>query len=872
LSLGSLEVSNLTTPIIVQLPLPLGTSYSSGTLEKFQLNCSNETAIPVEVTSLDVARADYCGYTIGNSKGQEFGTPPGAQFTCSDASQTFDVQCENSTGAIGFNCPNWQTGGSCKFWDDASGSWRTDGCEYWYSDFETGITVCNCSHLTDFAGQEESLWEEQSSTFVSTTSSASDLTVQDVQDNIGILLVLVGVWTFFLVLYARDKLKHRRAVTRYLLETVRNEHLQKILDEIEQVLESQRPSQAVDEEGVQMTACAASVDRIDRMRAKSLVHTIQLERSGDMTTFLEVQASIECTLLERRKTFRNFWDSMKVDNDFVSMFFPGSWESSIATRRSIYILSKIITLTFVLCLTSPRKYLCPPEEEIERNILDDDLASNFVESPNFIQIQKEEGWNAMLWEVLWFMVAQFTDIFLTLLWTMPAQVLVYTDGVVGQLLDDTDMLQEERLLEQAHLAIIRPDSISVLKDAYVALEMLNTLKYVISRQLKVVMKKSMRKEIVEILSESKEQKATTSDVERIRQLLVTGEHAVVTILGQMRDRVRLLEHRAKQADQQELLQRVQGISTRREIRRLNKDFRAERATQRKQLEHEVAVSLMPNRLHVLTRQHDKVLESFDGRWGRKPMGRLSPLLIYIKKYLYTSYLIQDVGYLKTNMTRSQLVICKRLSVTIGLLYLLFCTFYVFLYAINLKDNGVVITILTEVALADGLEIFIIGPVEMFLAALIPAIMLSLIVVEVRKALGTEKTRRGSSTRHIETNVGDEMAANARRRIVTQVHPTGIEIEMSSNPLFPDSMANGPTIEVTALTEIDANEDDISLEPYYASVSPGSEERTGQATFTNPMFQYQRKSIPNNIMPAAEQSEDYKAWIETIIVDDEYDDI
>ena len=89
--------------------------------------------------------------------------------------------------------------------------------------------MCNCSHLTDFSGQEESLWEEQSSTFVSTTSSASDLTVQDVQDNIGILLVLVGVWTFFLVLYGRDKLKHQRAVTRYLLQTVRNEHLQKFI-------------------------------------------------------------------------------------------------------------------------------------------------------------------------------------------------------------------------------------------------------------------------------------------------------------------------------------------------------------------------------------------------------------------------------------------------------------------------------------------------------------------------------------------------------------------------------------------------------------------------------------------------------------------
>ena len=175
-------MSNLTTPIVVQLPLPLGASYSTGTLESFQLNCSNDTATPGQVTSLDVARADYCGYSIRDPKGQERGTPPEAQFTCSDASQTFDVQCENASGAIGFNCPNWHTGGTCKFWDDASESWQTDGCEYWYSDFETGVTVCNCSHLTDFSGQEDSLWEEQSSTFVSTTSSASDLSIQDLED------------------------------------------------------------------------------------------------------------------------------------------------------------------------------------------------------------------------------------------------------------------------------------------------------------------------------------------------------------------------------------------------------------------------------------------------------------------------------------------------------------------------------------------------------------------------------------------------------------------------------------------------------------------------------------------------------------------
>jgi hypothetical protein len=60
------------------------------------------------------------------------------------------------------------------------------------------------------------------------------------------------------------------------------------------------------------------------------------------------------------------------------------------------------------------------------------------------------------------------------------------DLQLADLLDNTDALHEERLMEQAHLALVRPDMIGNLRDGLIADSMLETLEYVMLRQSKVM--------------------------------------------------------------------------------------------------------------------------------------------------------------------------------------------------------------------------------------------------------------------------------------------------------------------------------------------------------------------------------------------------
>jgi len=145
---------------------------------------------------------------------------------------------------------------------------------------------------------------------------------------------------------------------------------------------------------------------------------------------------------------------------------------------------------------------------------------------------------------------------------------------------------------------------------------------------------------------------------------------------------------------------------------------------------------------------------------------------------------------------------------------------------------------------------------------VPAIMLSLIVGEVRRALGTEKSRRGSATSGVDANIENELAENARRRSVAQ--PPGdrfVEIEMASNPFYAHPTTGAGSSPKRGIVDIEVNEDDDSLAPEHPIANPD---------FTNPL--HSGFGVGTAAGAEAEQHEDYRAWIETIIVDDEYDDI
>jgi hypothetical protein len=155
---------------------------------------------------------------------------------------------------------------------------------------------------------------------------------------------------------------------------------------------------------------------------------------------------------------------------------------------------------------------------------------------------------------------------------------------------------------------------------------------------------------------------------------------------------------------------------------------------------EVEIATMPRRHHVIAAEHNKIVDAFDSRlFRRHPPDIIKFLVKPLKKYCYFNYCATDLGPMRTRMSRKQLTRCRMISLSVGLLYLLFCTFYIFLYAVMVKDNAIINSILLTVAISDGTEIIITGPLVMFLTVgILPWIAISLVVGDVNRRLGTDR--------------------------------------------------------------------------------------------------------------------------------------
>ena len=575
LTIGSTEVTGLSEekPIIITLPLPGGARAVEGNLEVFVLNCSNQsTGIQYEFTSLEIARASFCGTEIGYREDVSWNAlsrdPPHASFFCSDMSSSYDVACENASGAMSFECPFRVSGASCQFWDSSTGNWSSAGCTYWKSNYEEGWAKCNCTHLTDFAAQQEDLFDQQTSTFVDTATSAKDLTIQDIQKNMGILCVLGGIWVLCLLVYLHDRKQRKLAMASYLINVYRAQKLRETLEDLRALMlraDAQHRGNArrfkrLNEQLELEDLRDRNLSIIDRARSSKMATTLKLSREVDPKTFAEVKAGVLGEVVGQRKIVHNWWIAVKTDNELISCFYPGTWTSSAASRRGILMLARIITLLFICCLAAPEQYYCPPSEEGSHSHDEDiGLSSSFVEEyPDFVSIQKQDGTNAMLSSLFSFLWELSADVIYTTLWTLPAVALMGIDLWIGELLDNTDALQEERLMEQSHVAIVRPQAITSVRDGLVAESMLQTLEYIIERQCKVFQSKSFAKRIMADLQSSSGSPVDKSDLQRWRLQLRQDEIFVKRVRKQMRKRIRALQEQQKKSRAEELAQLKQA--------------------------------------------------------------------------------------------------------------------------------------------------------------------------------------------------------------------------------------------------------------------------------------------------------------------------
>ena len=143
------------------------------------------------------------------------------------------------------------------------------------------------------------------------------------------------------------------------------------------------------------------------------------------------------------------------------------------------------------------------------------------------------------------------------------------------------------------------------------------------------------------------------------------------------------------------------------------------------------------------------------------MGMFSGAVRAFKRYLYNSYCSLEVDMSRTTISRQRLVLQKRVSYTIGIVYLMMCTFYIFLYAVRVKDNDVVSSVLMSVAFSDGLEVLVTGPLVMMVTAgVFPMLAVGLIGNDIRRVLTVSQRKleadRQDDEEHVDFSHGGGM--------------------------------------------------------------------------------------------------------------------
>lgn len=230
LSFANLKVAGLSSPIVLKLPFPSSAATTPAPEETFYLNCSENVSVSFPaVSSQDVDRASYCGYELFDDDRyllDDNEPPPNRTVHCAATNESFTLSCVNKSGTITFSCPKKEYTGSCEYWDAEAGNWTDENCTLWYVDVQGGFSVCNCTHLTDFVSEQGSVIAGQAETFTSTVATADDLSVSDLQKNLGIIIVLACVWIFCLFFLLRDKWQRKVDTTVFLFEILFNPQLE----------------------------------------------------------------------------------------------------------------------------------------------------------------------------------------------------------------------------------------------------------------------------------------------------------------------------------------------------------------------------------------------------------------------------------------------------------------------------------------------------------------------------------------------------------------------------------------------------------------------------------------------------------------------
>lgn len=123
---------------------------------------------------------------------------------------------------------------------------------------------------------------------------------------------------------------------------------------------------------------------------------------------------------------------------------------------------------------------------------------------------------------------------------------------------------------------------------------------------------------------------------------------------------------------------------------------------------------MPKDVQFKVRNQFTVRDSVYESQLRRPV--LGHSLGKLKAWIFSDIYMGHVGYLGTTETRASVCRWHLVYGVLLLVVLLFVTFYIYLYILNLRDNKVAVAVLYTLAFSELFDQLVVGPMLLFLFA------------------------------------------------------------------------------------------------------------------------------------------------------------
>ena len=445
------------------------------------------------------------------------------------------------------------------------------------------------------------------------------------------------------------------------------------------------------------------------------------------STFKRFEEEMTESINDRKKVLRNWWSSLKEDNDLFSLICAGggSWETNAASKRSVLLLAKVISFLFLSSLSAPSEYLCATEDD---DLTDDDVASLFLDDIISSVGDMNGSGDAILSFLYWF-GGVFFQLFWKAMWVLPVTIIVWFEFSVTDLLHETDDLHEERLMEIHENVILMPQNLVTVEEAMAAEALLFTLDYVLKRQHRYISNTMLTEEVKETLTTAGAEHGEgvvvdDHELSLVRAYLDGCVQLVSVALANMQARVGVLKV--------EEMERNRGLVLGSRARSLHR--KKERARNER-----VLLSQIPEAAQLKLIEQKKLLKCFNGTvFGYEVPAWLGRPIKWLKRRLYMLYLMEGVGASKASISRRSLTRLLYVVRVIFVLYLVFCTVFVYLFAVSVQDNDVINTVLIMVSVQYTIENLVTGPVKMLvMAGVIPALVAFTVVPDIQRFIQDE---------------------------------------------------------------------------------------------------------------------------------------